>query len=78
MPHNASHAPTRAVVWLDFHQAKIFLIQAEDIEARRIGADTPHRQIHHKAQVRGSADMCATTGPISRPSWPPSRRPIPG
>lgn len=53
MPHN----PTHAVVWLDFHQAKIFLIKAEDIEARRIRADTPHRQIHHKAQVRGSGHV---------------------
>jgi stalled ribosome rescue protein Dom34 len=57
MPHNATHAPTHAVVWLDFHQAKIFLIKAEDVEARRIGADTPHRQIHHKAQVRGSGHV---------------------
>jgi stalled ribosome rescue protein Dom34 len=61
MPHKAthvpSHAPTHAVVWLDFHQAKIFLIQAEDVEARRIEADTPQRQIHHKAQVRGSGHV---------------------
>lgn len=58
MPRNPSHAATHAsihaVVWLDFHQAKIFLIEGGDVEARRIGADTPHRQIHHKAQVRGS------------------------
>ena len=51
------HAPTLAVVWLDFHQAKIFLIKAEDIEAKRIKADTPHRQVHHKAQVRGSGHV---------------------
>ena len=57
MPHNATHAPTHAVVWLDFHQAKIFLIKAEDVEARRIGPNTPHRQIHHKAQVRGSGHV---------------------
>jgi stalled ribosome rescue protein Dom34 len=57
MPHNPNHAPTHAVVWLDFHQAKIFLIKAEDVEARRIGADTPHRQIHHKAQVQGSGHV---------------------
>jgi stalled ribosome rescue protein Dom34 len=61
MPHNPSHAPTgapiHAVVWLDFHQAKIFLIKAPDVEARRIRADTPHRQIHHKAQVRGSGHV---------------------
>jgi stalled ribosome rescue protein Dom34 len=58
MPHNPSHAPahasTYAIVWLDFHQAKIFMIKAEDLEARRIKADEPHRRIHHKAQVRGS------------------------
>lgn len=62
MPHNPSHAPTpthatHAVVWLDFHQAKVFLITAEDVEARRIKADTPHRQIHHKAQVQGSGHV---------------------
>jgi stalled ribosome rescue protein Dom34 len=61
MPRNPSHAPihapTHAVVWLDFHQAKIFLITAEDVDARRIKADTPHRRIHHKAQVRGSGHV---------------------
>jgi stalled ribosome rescue protein Dom34 len=61
MPHNPSHAPSHApihaVVWLDFHQAKIFLIKAEDVEARRIKADAPHRRIHHKAQVRGSGHV---------------------
>jgi stalled ribosome rescue protein Dom34 len=61
MPHDSSHAPnlapTLAVVWLDFHQAKIFLITAGDVEAGNIKADTPHRQIHHKAQVRGSGHI---------------------
>jgi stalled ribosome rescue protein Dom34 len=57
MPHNPSHAPTYAVVWLDFHQAKIFMIKAEDVEARRINADAPHLRIHHKAQVRGSGHV---------------------
>jgi stalled ribosome rescue protein Dom34 len=57
MPNNPSQAPTHAVVWLDFHQAKVFLITAEDVEARRIKADTPHRRIHHKAQVRGSGHV---------------------
>jgi len=57
MPRNPNHASTHAVVWLDFHQAKIFLIKAEDVEARRIGPDTPHRQIYHKAQVRGSGHV---------------------
>ena len=51
------HTPTLAVVWLDFHQAKIFLTKADDVEAKRIKADTPHRQIHHKAQVRGSGHV---------------------
>jgi hypothetical protein len=51
------HYPTLAVVWLDFHQAKIFLIKADDVEAKRVKADTPHRQIHHKAQVRGSGHV---------------------
>ena len=45
------------MVWLDFHQAKIFLIKADDVEAGRVRADTPHRQIHHKAQVRGSGHV---------------------
>ena len=61
MPHDPSpaaiHGPAHAVVWLDFHQAKIFLITAEDVEAGRIRSDTPHRQIHHKAQVRGSGHV---------------------
>ena len=51
------HIPTLAVVWLDFHQAKIFLIKADDVEAKRVKADTPHRQVHHKAQVRGSGHV---------------------
>ena len=57
MPHNPSQSPIHAVVWLDFHQAKIFLLKAQDIEARRVAADTPDRQIHHKAQVRGSGHV---------------------
>jgi hypothetical protein len=77
MPHNPKHSSIHAVVWLDFHQAKIFLMAAQDIAAGRFRADTPHRQIHHKAQIRGSGHV-RTTGPTSRPSWPPSRRPIPG
>ena len=62
MPHKAthvpSHAPTHAVVWLDFHQAKIFLIKAEDVEARRIGADTPHCQMTTRRRS-GAADTTA-------------------
>ena len=50
MPRN----PTHAVVWLDFHQAKVFLINVEDVEGQRIKADAPHRQVHHKAQEVGS------------------------
>ena len=57
MPHSPRHSPMHAVVWLDFHQAKIYLIKAQDMEARRVAADTPHRQIHHKAQVRGSGHV---------------------
>jgi stalled ribosome rescue protein Dom34 len=61
MPNNPSNAPahaaTHAVVWLDFHQAKVFLITAEDVETRRVKADTPHCRIHHKAQVRGSGHV---------------------
>jgi stalled ribosome rescue protein Dom34 len=55
--HASSHASIHAVVWLDFHQAKIFLIRAADVEAGRVAADTPHRQIHHKAKVRGSGHV---------------------
>jgi stalled ribosome rescue protein Dom34 len=57
MPHKPSHSPIHAVVWLDFHQAKIFLLKAQDIVGQRVAADTPHRQIHHKAQVRGSGHV---------------------
>jgi stalled ribosome rescue protein Dom34 len=57
MPHNPKHSSIHAVVWLDFHQAKIFLMAAQDIAAGRFRADTPHRQIHHKAQIRGSGHV---------------------
>ena len=57
MPHNPSHSSIHAVVWLDFHQAKIFLMAAQDFAAGRVRADAPHRQIHHKAQVRGSGHV---------------------
>ena len=57
MPHDSSHSPTLAVVWLDFHQAKIFLVTARDVEAGQVKADTPNRKIHHKAQVRGSGHV---------------------
>ena len=67
------HYPTLAVVWLDFHQAKIFLIKADDVEAKRVKADTPHRQIHHKAQVPGQRARPRRPHTISKPSWPPSR-----
>src|SRR6267378_238958 len=53
MPHN----PTHALVWLDFREAKIFLVTAADVEAQRIKAHTPHRQVHHKAQERGSGHV---------------------
>jgi stalled ribosome rescue protein Dom34 len=45
MPHN----PTRALVWLDSREARIFLITAEDVESGRIKADAPHRTVRHKA-----------------------------
>jgi stalled ribosome rescue protein Dom34 len=48
------HIPTNAVVWLDYREAKIFLITSEDVEKQRIKASTPHRQIHHKASEVGS------------------------
>jgi len=51
------HIPSHAVVWLDFREAKIFLITAEDVEAQRIKAHTPHRQVHHKAQEVGSGHV---------------------
>ena len=53
MPHN----PTHAVVWLDYREAKIFLITAGDVEAERIKAHTPHRQVHHKANEIGSGHV---------------------
>ncbi len=53
MPRN----PTYALVWIDFREAKIFLITADDVEAHRIKAHTPHRQVHHKAQERGSGHV---------------------
>jgi len=51
------HTPTHALVWLDFREAKIFLVTADDVKARRIKAHTPHRQVHHKAQEVGSGHV---------------------
>lgn len=51
------HTPTYAVVWIDFREARIFLVTAEDIEHQRIKAHTPHRQIHHKANEVGSGHV---------------------
>jgi len=34
MPHTLTHA----VVWLDYREAKIFLVTAEDVEGKRIKA----------------------------------------
>ena len=48
---------THAVVWIDFREARIFLITAEDVEKKRIKADTPHRQVHHKAHTIGSGHV---------------------
>jgi stalled ribosome rescue protein Dom34 len=42
-------AHSHAVVWIDFREARIFSFNAEDIEKKRVRADTPHRQIHHRA-----------------------------
>jgi len=58
---------THAVVWLDFHQAKIFLIQAEDIEApahRGRHAASPDSTTRRRSGARRTCG--ATTGPISR------------
>ena len=32
------HTPTHAVVWLDYREAKIFLVTADDVEGKRIKA----------------------------------------
>jgi stalled ribosome rescue protein Dom34 len=53
MPHNATHA----VVWLDSREARIFLITADDVERHHVKADTPHRQVHHKANEVGSGHV---------------------
>jgi len=51
------HTPTHALVWLDFREAKIFLVTADDVQAQHIKAHTPHRQVHHKAQEIGSGHV---------------------
>ena len=51
------HTPTYAVVWIDFREAKIFLVTADDVEHQRIKAHTPHRQVHHKANEVGSGHV---------------------
>lgn len=48
MPHR------HAVVWIDYHEARIFKFDAEDVEKKRIKADTPSHQIHTKAGNIGS------------------------
>jgi stalled ribosome rescue protein Dom34 len=48
---------SHALVWLDFREARIFLITHDDVEAKRIKAHAPHRQVHHKAQEVGSGHV---------------------
>ena len=38
MPHTPRDAPTRAMVWLDHREARIFLITPEDVEKRMVAA----------------------------------------
>ena len=68
MPHN----PTHALVWLDFREAKIFLVTAADVEAQRIKAHTPTAKSITRRR-RLAAAMSATTANFSKPFWPPSR-----
>ena len=66
------HSPTHAVVWLDYREAKIFLVTADDVEGKRIKAHTPHRQVHHKANEGGSGHVRDDRSSSKR-SWPSSR-----
>jgi stalled ribosome rescue protein Dom34 len=45
---------THAVVWLDFKEAHIFLLTADDMERKKIKAHAPSHKIHRKAGVVGS------------------------
>jgi hypothetical protein len=44
----------RAIVWMDSKEAHVFRFNAEDVEAERIKAHNPFRQVHHKAGVIGA------------------------
>jgi stalled ribosome rescue protein Dom34 len=42
-------AHSHAVVWLDSRDARIFSFNAEDVEKKRVKANEPHRQVHHRS-----------------------------
>ena len=45
MSHN------HAVVWLDSREAKIFSFDSEDVEKKRVKADTPRKHVRHSGNV---------------------------
>jgi len=44
-------AHTRAVVWVDSREAKVFSFDAEDVEKKRVKADAPRRHVRHSGSV---------------------------
>ncbi len=50
-------AHSHAVVWLDSREARIFSFNAEDVEKRRVKADAPYRQVHHRSGSVGGGHV---------------------
>ena len=48
MPHS------RAIVWMDSREARIFRFSLDDVERRRIRPRSPFRRIHHRAGAIGA------------------------
>ena len=49
MPHS------QAVVWVNAHEARVFQVDADDIDKERIKADAPHRRVANRSgSVAGS------------------------
>lgn len=46
-----------AVVWIDHAEARIFSFNPEEVDATRILAHPPHRQVHHKAGTIGAGKV---------------------
>jgi stalled ribosome rescue protein Dom34 len=48
MPHS------RAIVWIDSREARVFRFSLDEVERRRIKSRNPFRKVHHKAGAIGA------------------------